>query len=331
MFWPFLSRRERLRRQAADWVARLNGPCTGRDRAEFEQWYWASPDHAAAYDRLSALFSAAANIQRPAETVVRHRPQFRAVHYAVAAVACVLLIGAILLLVRPVSPGAAGSDQIATFSAPTDAGRRIVLVDGSEVLLSPASILEVAIGQDQRRLRLVRGEGRFTVRHEARPFVVTADGTEVTARGTQFVIRLAGGRTLVALIEGRVDVTHHASGEGPGGRRVTSLRAGQRLMVPTAQSSTVAGAPTSPHLAAESPPAMLQFDETPLGEAVARVNRHGRPEIRLEDASLGQLRVSGAYRAGDTRGFAESIAAAFRLVVERGEDGSLLLRRRPGG
>src|SRR5688572_19055900 len=92
MRWPFVGRRERLRREASDWIARLNGAHDGSDRSAFEQWYRSDPDHAATYDRLSALFSAAESIRptsqagtvgtAPPRSVSGPRPR-----YALAAVA----------------------------------------------------------------------------------------------------------------------------------------------------------------------------------------------------------------------------------------------------
>lgn len=335
MRWPFVSRRERLRREAADWVARLNGPYDEKDRAEFERWYNSDPDHAAAYDRVAALFDAAGRARRPNVAAAEFsaeasRSRSRPIRYALAAaVAGAALLAFVLLSARTVSPIADGRQQFAAFSAPAAESRRIVLLDRSEVLLSPGSRLDVAIGRSERRLRLVHGEGRFTVAHEARPFIVAADGTEVVARGTRFVVRVADGGTTVSLIEGRVDVSHSTSPDGE--RRVTRLEPGQRLVVqkaaPAAR-SRVAPAP------AELRPrprrdAMLQFDDTPLGQAVEQVNRHGRPRVRLADPGIADLRVSGAFRAGDMAGFAESVAAAFDLELERGPDATLWLRPRP--
>lgn len=336
MFWPFLSRRERLRREASAWIGRLNGPYEEEDRLEFERWYRSSPDRAEAYDRISARFAVAGRTSRPLpadaapqEPVVPRRS--RPARYALAAaLACAALLAFMLLAARTPLPEAGAQQQFAAFASGEGETRRFVLADGSELLLSPGSRVEVALDATRRGLRLVRGEARFTVAHEERPFVVGAGGTEVLALGTRFVVRLASDRTTVSLIEGRVDVSYPA-GAGSGRRRLARLRAGERLVVEAAPERSPApsavAAPAAPSPSAAEP-AMLQFDDTPLGEAVEQANRHGRPPIRLGHRAIADLRVTGAFRARDTAGLAESVAAAFDLNIERGVDGTLWLRPR---
>ena len=336
MRWPFVTRRERLRREAADWIARLNGPHGAEDRGAFERWYGASPDHASAYDRLSALFRTAGRLSRgagaaakPVPRAVAHRSHPLRYVFAAAA-ACAALAVFFLLSARAVSPVADTRLQVAAFAAEGSESRRVVLADGSEVLLSPASRLEVAIGGAERRLRLVSGEGRFGVAREVRPFIVEANGTEVVARGTLFVVHVGARRTTVSLLEGRVEVSYRQPPGRAGVRRVARLEPGERLVVETGGERTAAPASTGPAAESrprEASPAMLEFDDMPLGLAVVQVNRHGGPPVRLRDSALAGLRVTGAFRVGDTSGFAQSVAAAFDLELQRRPDG-LWLRAR---
>ena len=72
---------------------------------------------------------------------------------------------------------------------------------------------------------------------------------------------------------------------------------------------------------------MLEFDGTPLAAAVALANRYSEQKIVLEDG-LGQLRVTGAFRAGDVAALASALAEAFHLSVMRNEKGNLILSRK---
>jgi transmembrane sensor len=332
MFWPFISRRERVRREASDWLVRLNGDHSESDRAAFNGWYCANPEHARAFERMSAMFDVAAKATHPqgvtaGEALRGSRARSRPLGYALAAAAvCVAVAAFVLLSARTISPLAAPGQQFSAFAAEHD-GRRVILADGSEVLLSPGSVLDVALGTAERRLRLLRGEARFSVARERRPFIVAANGTEVVARGTRFVVRLAENTTTVSLIEGQVDVFHPPASGPAHGRQVTNLSPGERFVLDLRQdrsASTAARDPARAGARRDPIAAMLEFDDTPLQRAVEQVNRHGAPRIRL-DRSLGSLRVTGAFQAGDTRGFADSVAAAFGIEVEQARDGSLSL------
>ena len=337
MRWPLVGRRERLRREASDWIARLNGAQDQADRAAFERWYRANPEHAATYDRLSALFATAGEIRAASKPVaVRHSAGAPAhglrTRYALAAVAAAgviaIILGYAVLGAMEVVPSGQNGVQVMVLAA-GDESRLVHLADGSEIVLAPASTLNVDINGRERRLQLLRGEGRFKVFHEARPFVVVAQGTQVVARGTEFVVSLRPDGTLVSLIDGRVDVSYASLRDG-GERRIASLEPGQRLLVSVApvtlplSESTVAG---------PSRPAMVEFDDTPLAEAVERVDLQAGGRIRLADPTLEHLRVTGAFRVGDIEEFAEGVAAALDLEVERRRDGTLWLRERsdPGG
>jgi transmembrane sensor len=73
---------------------------------------------------------------------------------------------------------------------------------------------------------------------------------------------------------------------------------------------------------------MLQFDGTPHAEAVTIANRYCERRIVLA-GDLHGLRVTGAFRAGDTAGLARALAAAFGLSLEQRPDGNLVLSRSP--
>ncbi|MBX3562701.1 MAG: FecR domain-containing protein [Sphingomonas sp.] len=313
--------RGRIRREAADWLARLGGGADAREHSAFRQWYEADPRHAEAYERMAAIWSAAGRL-RAAETAgpeekARSGSVGRAPGSAIAAslVAGIALV-ALLMLGPRWLPDSGGQPQV--FATAVGDIREIDLPDGSRLVLDSASRVEARFSASQRLLLLHAGRARFIVAHEERPFVVRAAGSEVVATGTMFDVSLIQDRLAVVLLEGSVEVRRRDAGTAA----VHRLSAGQKLVI--AERAPPVNVPAG-RGEALWPTRMLEFDDTPLREAVALVNRYSRTQLRLGDERIGNLRVSGAYRAGDVAGFARSLAAAFELRVEPRPDGHLVL------
>lgn len=63
------------------------------------------------------------------------------------------------------------------------------------------------------------------------------------------------------------------------------------------------------------------FDDVPLSDAVAEMNRYSRqPVILVDDESSKGLRISGLFRTGDNVAFARAVAALYGLVVHDRQD-----------
>lgn len=316
--------RGRIRREAANWVARLSGGAGEGDHAAFRAWYEADPRHREAYDRMAALWSASGKLSMPESSRARQAAGGnRRLGYAIAASFLALVAVALLLLRGNLADGRA--EPGAAYATAHGELRQVVLPDGSRLTLDAGSGIEVRFSDSERRLVLREGRARFAVARESRPFVVAAGTNEVVATGTVFDVSLLGGRLAVVLLEGSVELRQ---GHVPAPRAVHRLTPGRRLIVEGESAPVVAPAARGDTSWADR---MLEFDDTPLGEAVAVANRYGRVRIRLADERLAALRVTGAYRAGDTEGLARSLAAAFDLDLATAPEGNLILsRRRPG-
>ena len=336
MVWPFRSARDRLDDEAARWVIRMRGPERERHRAAFERWYNSSPAHAEAFDEATAGFEEAGVLRQGELGRARHlpEPQRKAVplRYAFGAVAAAAAVALIFLMSAYAPSPVPIADNTVTY-ATAGTAREIELSDGSRMVLAPETIAIASFNSSERRMTLERGRGRFTVAHETRPFRVAAGEAEVLALGTVFEVSVAAGQTRVALIEGSVDVSYPAE-PAETGRQVRRLQPGEEIVVGSPPRTEVE--PPPQHRTARAPtrredpaPRMLQFDNTPLTQAVAEANRHSRTRITLADTSIGELRITGAFRAGDTGAFAESLAEAFSLHLERRSDGTLVLHAAP--
>ncbi len=332
MVWPFRSARDRLDDKAAEWASKMRGPERERHRAGFERWYRSSPAHAEAFDEATAGFEDA-GVLRQGELGRARRlpePQRKAVplRYAFGAIAAAAAVALIFLMSAYAPSPVPTEDGTVTYAAAGTA-REVELSDGSRMVLAPETIAIASFTSSERRITLERGRGRFTVAHEARPFRVAAGDAEVLALGTVFEVSFAAGQTRVALIQGSVDVSYPTEPDETG-RQVRRLQPGEQFVVGMSPQAEVrvpplpraARTPTPRNEAAGS---MLQFDNTLLTQAVAEVNRHSRTRIALADPSIGELKITGAFRAGDAGGFAEGLAAAFSLELERQHDGTLFL------
>ena len=313
---------ERLAREAAEWCARMRGPGAPASQAEFEAWLGRSAAHRSAYNRSAEIFAMGKLLaDREAPPSPRQRRPL-----ALALTACVAcaLAGGGWLALRPVADGprraaATAAAEQRTLSTVAGEVRMVRLADGSGVQLGAGTLLETAFDAGRRTIRLWRGQARFEVAHEGRPFVVLAGGGSVTARGTVFDVAVADGRRIeVRLLEGAVDVALPATASKAGRPEVRRLAAGESLsFVPAPAASRAA----SPAIAARD------FEAVPVAVLVAEANRGAARPIRLADTTLADQRVSGRFRVDDTELLAQRLAALFGRTADLSDSREIVLRQ----
>jgi len=316
----------RSENDAADWFARMRGPDAADAHEGFARWY-ADPANAAAYDHLARTWDQAKFLANTPTGRARDlgRAGVGARRRAIAVGAGALLTAALCLMAisRIVHPGSRSGSPAspAEIAAAADASRMVRLGDGSRALLDRGARLVIAFNGAQRRLRLLAGRARFDVaRDPARPFVVEAGGGSVVAHGTMFDVALGAKGMAVVLLRGAVEVRGPMSGTTPG--QVRHLAPGQKVIL-TGRTLTMPVAATAIDI--QWPRPMIEFEATPLDEAVARFNRGGGLPIRVEGLGGRHLLVTGAFRRDDPDAFAGALAAAFGLDVRRDGAAGLVL------
>lgn len=330
---------------AADWIMREDaGLMTPEALAARDEWLAEHPDHVAAYDegrkRIARFDTLAADprILALSASALANRPRRLATsawRMAAAFAAVTVFAGASLsaiprgLLPTPV---AATVEQIVHPGAPlyrTAVGERstVTLPDGSVATLNTDTVLRVAFTDQARGVRLLRGQALFDVAHGKRiPFKVYAGDQVVTAVGTVFDVRVQGEAVKVALVEGRVSVArlpHSPLGEP---RTEVSMSPGELLEARDAQPIRVRNIDVSRETSWRS--GMLVFDETPLAEAVAELNRYSRRQLVLEDQTVAQYRITGGFKTGDIDKFAETVEEILPVDRMSSADGIIRLRAR---
>ncbi|WP_454761048.1 FecR family protein [Caulobacter segnis] len=242
-----------------------------------------------------------------------------------AAAACAVAAVGLAVTVAPwkaeqATPAAA--TQTIDFET-TDQQRLFPMPDGSKATLAPGSALDLAYTEGERRARLVRGQAYFDVAHDAaRPFVVEAEGRLVTALGTRFDVRSDSQGLRVTLLEGsvRVDVPDASPAQA-----AVVLRPGQELLIAPGKPEVVRQADT---VSAETwREARLVFDDKPLSEVVAQLNRYAVLQLVIDDPRVAALRITGQFRAGDNARFARGLAKLYPVRAMPDGPGRLKLVR----
>lgn len=325
-------REERLRLEAAEWFARLRAPDGEKDRVSFDAWYAADPAHQEAFDRIERRWEQTAFLantelgrSRGLETVAPS--QGRRWRYGAAAAAAVALIVTAVVWHGSAVQTRPGVEKI-HYATHRGQFRTIKLPDGSTATLDAHSLLTRSYSRHVRRLTLAKGRARFSVAHEDnREFQVIAGFALVVAHGTVFDVSVGHGDNVqVALLSGSVEVMpRHVATGGAARRRGRKLVPGQQVIL-SAEKPIPAPTP-APAAQMRWVSGMLSFDGAKLTDAIAELNRYGRRKMRIADPGLADLRVTGAFRAADAEEFADTVAAAFDLRVERMPNGTLLIER----
>lgn len=305
--------------EAAAWIARLQGSArTAAAEAAFKEWLAADSAHAHAFSRATDTWEVIPGAARLVGSAGRgsdkQRDDLQARWLAVAATLAIAIVGAVLYAQR--SP---------TYLTGVGQQQTVTLDDGTRVSLNTDSKLTVLYTEDERRLRLDRGEGLFEVaRDPLRPLIVEAGREQVRALGTKFVVRKDAMSVAVTLLDGKIEMIRPSNSGGAAasaGRKVL-LEPGERVIARDDE-PVVHDRPKVEALIAWRRGEVM-FDDASLQDVAAEINRYGSSQRIIVDSSVAHLRVSGVFETRDPREFAQAMARLHRLQV-RDADGRIVL------
>lgn len=206
--------------------------------------------------------------------------------------------------------------RVETYAAPEHAPARLILADGSHVVLSPGGRLTTRFTRGARDVALEAGDGFFEVTHDAaRPFAVAASGRTLTVLGTRF--NVAGGdRLTVSLVQGSLRVSQ------PGAPNVL-LRPGQRYV----GAAGVGGAAETGDVTSDAAwtDGRVVLADVSLAQAAERLSRAAGRRVVLTDPSLGALRVSGSLRIARMDDVGAALEALLPVRARVTADGDLVV------
>jgi transmembrane sensor len=320
--------RRMLRREAASWLARLHSDRDSDVERQFYRWRNADLRHAAAFDRVRRSYEQAGLLRHSAmagsvqlEPPIR-KPEWRSrPALAAAAALVVVLVPVGVALLRSWNLPFAGTNAVMLMTSVGEI-KQVNLADGSKVTLDTSTKVEAEIGRSRRIAHLRYGRARFQIAKASAPFVVETATATITVRQGVIDVEQEWQQDRVQVLAGAADVraSDHAQASP------VALGAGESATVSSGGAEQKAVAAPAPDWSR----GMLQFDGTPIADAVALANRYSERRIILV-GDLNALRVTGAFRAGDTRGLAKVLAAAFGLWLQQRPDGNLVLSRSASG
>jgi len=328
--------------QASGWVETMRHASPG-DEMRFVAWLKESPRNVrdfllmlsldCALEKLDAerLHSIEALIrkvdQRVAPLTLRPAPAAaaRSRRLRWAALAAGVLVASVGALVWYAHPG------FHEFETATGEQRTLELEDVSVVSLNTHSRVAVRLAAHAREVRLLRGEALFHVAHDpSRPFLVSTDDAVVQAVGTQFDVYRRDDGTVVAVLEGQVNVTTAApatassgsaaaavAGRGPPrAPAVRSLGASQEAQVSHEGSVSIREVNNVSDTVAWRERRLIFRDQT-LEQIVVEFNRYRATPIRLAGGSVGERVYTGVFDADDADSLLQVLSRDPALEVDR--------------
>jgi len=236
--------------------------------------------------------------------------------------------------------------QYETYAYSTPAGERqeFVLPEGSRITLDAGSVLNVELTSERRTLVLTQGEGYFKVSKDAkRPFTVLAGNTLVRAVGTAFNVRRSANRTVVAVTEGKVEVTSSPPEPPPAAGSLRDSAAShdareRRLTIQLKAGEAVSdmgeghfGALTQAEaaLATSWLDGRRQYRKEPLRYVLADIGRYSGRRIEIADDSTGELQFTGTLMLDSSDSWLKALAIALPVTIVETPNGALSVARDP--
>jgi len=295
-----------LRREGDDW--------SSADEAELKAWLHESARHQAVYWRLESAwnFSRPHRLLKTDESIIRLgnklRRNMRRLGIAIAA--SLVPIAASWWLI-----GALPDNRLTeTYQTGVGARKVISLPDGTSIDMNTDSQIDIRYDRSNRLVVVDRGEVYFDVAHDRnRPFVVEAGDRKILDIGTKFLVRLYGEVVSTAVEKGQVRLSR--SGANPSSQ--LNLMAGDRAIANGLATITFSNDMAYIESALSWREGMLRFHDSTLAEVCAQFNRYNATKIHIADRATANVRIGGAFAAGNLDGFLQVLSDAYDIKVER--------------
>ena len=347
---PFHTKAQ-IQEKACLWISRMDRGLSPIEKKELVIWcnqntihhrtllemasYW---DDISVLNELSGLF--------PLEKAKKSSNILPAIALA-ASVAIISLFSINAILNKSFLPFLPSLDEQAltqtqTLMTPIGEHNSFTMSDGTHIQLNTNSIVEVAYTPSFRQLTLVQGEARFDVaKDKSRPFTVTSGEKSFTALGTIFNVQKSDESEMELMVtEGRVLITK--ANEALEIIKQTLLTANEKTPQSELPGILVISGEKAMIVKHSEPPVrkvsldqvqrdlawqqgMLIFDGEPLSKALLEVSRYTSSQFKILDADVGDIKVSGYFKANDIDGLLASLNSNFNISYSKSADSTISL------
>jgi transmembrane sensor len=268
-----------LDREAMVWVTRLtSGESSPEDHERFRHWRDQSEMHRQALHQARSVWHMLGDaLPKVDQLRVARAAKRRRMQYA-------LPLAASLLLMVGLNKDAFSTWQ---YDLVTAAGeqRALTLSDGSRIVMSGNSAVDLNFQKGARAIELVRGEVLFKVRHDAkRAFLVRAGDGTYRDIGTVFSIKRRGASSSIVVSEGLVQANV--------GKTTALISAGQAMSIAKGRLGAVRGFNASSELAWVR--GRLIFTDQSLNEIFAALDPHYAGHVIVLNRNVGRVRLSAS-------------------------------------
>ncbi|ARO15824.1 anti-FecI sigma factor, FecR (plasmid) [Ketogulonicigenium robustum] len=268
--------------EASAWIALLvSGRATAQDAADLRAWQAASPENAAAYQAALRVWHdvGPALAQSGAAVGARRAVSRRAVLRGGVGLALAVGGAGVASQVLGLGPFGDGAAHVVGVGGRAD----LRLQDGSAVVLDGGSRMTPEMDSGARGMHLLAGAAQVQVAAEAsQPFALRArDWRAIAAPGAEIAVVLGAQSDCIECLSGDLAVAGIA------------VPAGHRMVRSADDVYRIEAAP--PEAMAAWRAGYLVFQDRPLADVVADINRHRRGRIVVMRAGADAMRVSGVF------------------------------------
>jgi len=299
--------------RALEWLIDLQESPGSPDLIQgWRAWRAAHPDHERAWQRIESVQQRLQPLAEPGQSGLARTalaaPRSAQRRRALKAMAVALIAGGTAWTVETRVPWRAWSADYRTISGER---RRLVLDDGTHLVLNTGSAIDVRFDAHERRVRLLAGEILITTAHDdraaPRPFLVETEHGTALALGTEFAVRRHADDTEVNVFAGAVQVRARLNAD-----QTRVLQAGYRACYTASRISE--NAPTDDTRVAWKDGYIVARGMR-LDAFIAELSRYTDESIACDPAVAG-LRVSGSFPVADVGKVLETVSTTLKIRTE---------------